>query len=382
MKYSTFAANLGNRDFSAQLEVEASTVRVLVLSKYGRLGASSRLRGLQFRPWLEQAGLSLTVQPLLSDALLGQRYTGGGYGLAPLFHAYARRVLALVRRRDFDLIWIEKEALPWLPAWLERGLLKGVPYVLDYDDAQFHVYDLHHSALVRFWFGRRLDALMAGARLVTAGNEYLAERARRAGASWVETVPTVVDLNRYGVHRRLSEDPAAPLRIVWIGSPSTVGYLSTLGAALASLSARHEFMLRVIGGSVTIPGVRVECLPWTEDTEAQCIAECDVGIMPLLDSPWERGKCGYKLIQYMACGLPVIASPVGVNNEIVRDNVNGFLARDEDEWISKLSQLLDNGDLRRTMGTAGRGLVESLYCVQTVIPKIANMFSQAATSGR
>ncbi|CAG9173797.1 glycosyltransferase family 4 protein [Cupriavidus pinatubonensis] len=379
MKYSALAVNL-NGDSSAETKSEAATVRILVLSKYGRLGASSRLRGLQFRPWLEQAGLSLTVQPLLSDALLWQRYTGAGYRLAPLLHAYARRILALAGRRHFDLIWIEKEALPWLPAWLECGLLKGVPYVLDYDDAQFHVYDLHPSALVRFWYGRRLDALMAGARLVTAGNEYLAERARRAGASWVETVPTVIDLNRYGIQRRLSEEPGAPLRVVWIGSPSTVSYLSALQAALASLSHRHDFILRVIGGSITIPGVNVECLPWTEDTEAACIANCDVGIMPLLDSPWERGKCGYKLIQYMACGLPVIASPIGVNNEIVRDNVNGFLARDEAEWVSKLSQLLESADRRRIMGAAGRGLVENLYCVQAVIPRIANLFSQAAAS--
>ncbi|KUE87893.1 glycosyl transferase family 1 [Cupriavidus necator] len=356
--------------------------RILVLTRYGRLGASSRLRGLQFLPWLERAGLSVTVQPLLSDAVLRQRYSRAGYVITSLLQSYARRLLALVRRRDFDLIWIEKEALPWFPVWLESGLLKGVPYILDYDDAQFHVYDLHRSALVRSLYGRRLDTLMSGARLVIAGNEYLAERARRAGASWVEIVPTVVELGRYTVQRRLSENPATPLRIVWIGSPSTVKYLGVLKSALASLAYHHEFTLRVIGSQFSAPGVDVECIPWTEDTEAASIADCDVGIMPLVDSPWERGKCGYKLIQYMACGLPVIASPIGVNQEIVRDTFNGFLARGEADWISRLSLLLTSAELRDTMGRAGRGLVENLYCVQKVAPKIATMFSQAATSTR
>src|SRR5690606_16069608 len=112
--------------------------------------------------------------------------------------------------------------------------------------------------------------------------------------------------------------------IVWIGSPSTVRYLKNLEQSLQQLAQRISFQLRVIGGGeIVIPGVNIQSIPWSEDTEVANIAGADVGVMPLLDSPWERGKCGYKLIQYMACGLPVVASPIGVNTEIVSPSVNG-----------------------------------------------------------
>lgn len=141
-------------------------LRVLVLAKYGSLGASSRLRILQYLPLLREAGLEVTVQPLLSDELLQARYRDGGYGLFPLVRAYADRCRVLLRRRHFDLVWIEKEALPWWPLWFESALLRGVPYALDYDDAVFHNYDRHANLMVRRVFGRRIDGLMAGAALV------------------------------------------------------------------------------------------------------------------------------------------------------------------------------------------------------------------------
>ncbi|WP_354686945.1 glycosyltransferase family 4 protein [Cupriavidus necator] len=355
--------------------------RVLALPKYGRLGASSRLRSLQFLPWLAQAQMDVTVQPLLSDAVLAQRYRQSRYGATALACAYAGRLRALWQRDAFDLLWIEKEALPWLPAWMEAACLRGVPYVLDYDDAQFHNYDLHRLALVRRLLGRRLDRLMAGARLVVAGNDYLAQRARDAGGGWVEVVPTVIDLERYRLARPVSGSTGAPPRIVWIGSPSTVRYLQLLGPALTELARTHAFTLRVIGGefdAVRMPGVTVECVPWSEDTEVAGIGACDVGIMPLLDSPWERGKCGYKLIQYMACGLPVVASPVGVNAQIVRNGHNGLLADSTETWQQSLARLLADAPLRAGMGRAGRAMVEQTYCVQQAGPRLGRLLREAA----
>jgi glycosyltransferase involved in cell wall biosynthesis len=126
-----------------------------------------------------------------------------------------------------------------------------------------------------------------------------------------------------------------------------------------------------------LPGVDVECVDWTEDSEVTSIAECDVGIMPLNDTPWERGKCGYKLIQYMACGLPVVASPVGVNREIVRDDENGYLAKEPSDWVSRLGRLLANPQLRLTMGRSGRHRVESEYCVQHMAPRYVALLRRA-----
>jgi glycosyltransferase involved in cell wall biosynthesis len=347
-----------------------------MLTKYDRLGASSRLRSLQFISSLQNAGIEIKTQSFISDEMLLQKYVHKKYRFKAIFDAYANRVRQLAKRRDFDLVWIEKEALPWLPGSWERILLRGVPYALDYDDAIFHNYDLHSSKWVRYLLGRRIDRLMAGARMVGVGNDYLAQRAKNAGARWVEILPTVVDLKRYVIQPRSQEQAKIP-QLVWIGSPSTVKYLAAIEASLADLAQRITFKLRVIGGALEMTGVDVECVPWSEETEVEAIGQCDIGIMPLSESPWERGKCGYKLIQYMACGLPVVASPVGINTKIVRDGVNGFLAESASMWVSKLEQLLRDPQLRQSMGQMGRKDVETEYSVELAAPRLAGLLLKA-----
>lgn len=344
-------------------------MKILLLTRYGRRGSSSRLRFLQFLPFLRHAGIECTVQPLFDDTLLSSKYETGTYTLTAVMRVYLGRIEQMMKRHCFDLVWIEKEALPWMPVRIEHSLLGGVPYVLDYDDALFHDYDLHRSLLVRRFFGQRIDVLMASARLVVGGNDYLTQRARDAGASWVEFLPTVIDLNRYS-----SQPPVYPSgyvpRIVWIGSPSTAHYLKLIHKPLLALGERCAFKMRLIGTRLELPGVDVEYVNWRETTEVSDIQACQVGVMPLPDSPWTRGKCGYKLIQYMACGLPVVASPVGVNSAIVRENVNGFLASADDEWIASLEILLREAALRQCMGSAGRQRVEDEYCIQQVAPRL------------
>lgn len=339
------------------------------------------MRSLQFLPWFLDAGISCTVHPFFSDDVLQKRYEMGHYGAGELLYSYGMRLQQLLKRKQFDLILIEKEALPWFPTSLERMLLSGVPYVLDYDDAVFHNYDQHSNLWVRRIYGRRLDGLMANAALVVGGNNYLAQRARNAGAPWVEVLPTVIDLNRYPV---ADQAPTVALasdgipRIVWIGSPSTARYLQLLREPLRVLAERQSFVLRVIGGGeVDLPGVPLEIMQWSEDTEVECISACDVGVMPLVDSLWEQGKCGYKLIQYMACGLPVVASRVGVNPEIVHHGDNGFLAADSHEWVSALGKLLADRALRTQMGMKGRHYVEQKYCIQQTGPRLAELLRLA-----
>ncbi|MEN6437693.1 MAG: glycosyltransferase family 4 protein [Syntrophobacter sp.] len=316
--------------------------------------------------------MECTVQPLFNDALLSEKYQDGKYSPAAVIKAYARRVRKMLDRHRFNLVWIEKEALPWLPAWFESALLGGVPYVLDYDDALFHNYDLNSSPWVRRFLGRRLDVLMARARLVVCGNDYLAQRARDAGAPWVEGLPTVIDLDRY-IIRPATESIENVPRIVWIGSPSSVHYLKLIHNPLLALGERCTFKLRVIGARLELPGVDVEYVSWSEATEVDQIHACQVGVMPLPDTPWERGKCGYKLIQYMGCGLPVVASPVGMNLSLVREGVNGFLASTDEEWAAALEALLRDAPLRERMGSTGRRLVEDKYTVQQTAPRLARL---------
>lgn len=352
-------------------------MNVLILTKYGRLGASSRMRFFQYLPWLAQSDIEFTVKPLLSSEMLQARYQREGHNFWVLLRAYFSRWKVLRQRHQFDLIWIEKETLQWFPLWSELALLKGVPYVLDYDDAVFHNYDLHPSPWVRKIYGRRLDGLMNNAALVVAGNHYLAQRARDAGAAWVEVVPTVINLTRYPYQPKASVSDIP--RIVWIGSPSTAPYLQLLREPLQALAKHHEFVLRIIGGgAVELPGVQVEVLPWSEDTEAESISACNIGVMPLLDSSWERGKCGYKLIQYMACGLPVVASKVGANVDIVREGANGFLADTPNEWFVALDKLLKDKSLQEQLGQVGRQCVEDTYCIQKTGVTITGLLQSAA----
>jgi glycosyltransferase involved in cell wall biosynthesis len=352
-------------------------VNILALPMYSRRGASSRLRIMQYVPWLDGGEFRVTQIPLISDEMLVRRYRDGRYRFDDLFGCYVNRIRHLMLCQQYDLLWIEKEALPWLPLCFERELLDRLPYVLDYDDAVFHKYDLHPSPLIRFFFARRIDGLMAKARLVVAGNSYIASRAHEAGARCIEVVPTVIDLYRYRNVKTCRSGNATP-RIVWIGSPSTVKYLAEISPALTTLAKTFQFILCVIGATLELPGVDIECISWSEETEVDDIFRCDIGIMPLSDSPWERGKCGYKLIQYMACALPVVASPIGVNVKIVSDGRNGFLASGADIWVDRLGKLLGNRTLRTEMGISGRSDVEKNYCVQRQGPRIATLLRNAA----
>ncbi len=356
-------------------------MKVLYLARYGRLGASSRVRGYQYLPYLREAGLEITVEPLLPDTYLRAIYSGVRPGLHLVLSAYARRVKAQLKRRCFDLLWLEYECFPWLPGCVEKMALAGnTPYVVDYDDATFHRYDQHPNWWVRRWLGSKIDTVMRHAAVVVCGNEYLAEKAHRAGAHRVEIMPTVVDLARFPLQARLGDSVRDGVPIIgWIGSPATTHYLGLVREPLAKVCSSEGACIRLVGArDPKWADVPYEVLPWSESSEVALVNTFDIGIMPLPDTPWERGKCGYKLIQYMACGKPVVASPVGVNRKIVTHGENGFLAQTDDQWLEALSCLLADADLRRRMGAAGRAVVEQTYSLQVTAPRLVAMLREAA----
>lgn len=353
-------------------------MKILLLTRYDRLGASSRLRALQYLPYFQSLGWQVDPVPFFSQAYLRNLYAAQSTWKQVLI-AYLRRFKALTRAGDYDLVWIEKEVLPFFPAVAER-LLKGlrIPYMVDYDDALFHQYDLHRLWPVRAVLGRKIDAVMRHASVVVAGNQYLADRARNAGARSVEIVPTVIDLDRYATPVPRSETADRPLVVGWIGTPKTSRYLHPLKSVFASLQSRFNVRFVAVGASrKSLGGLPVEPWPWTEATEVESIKKFDIGIMPLDDSPWERGKCGYKLIQYMACGLPVVASPVGVNCEIVEPAVNGWLVDDLAEWENKLVAVIENSEMRQGMGRQGRARVEEWYSLQAQAERVKDFLREA-----
>jgi len=328
---------------------------------------------------LAKAGIDLTVAPLLRDEYLLRLHANRSVNWIHVFMDYARQLVRLSRALSFDLLWIEKELFPQCPAWFEELLSEmDVPYIVDYDDAIFHNYDLG-SKLLRFLLPRKIDTVMRKASLVVCGNEYLAARARQGGAKRVEIVPTVIDLRRYGSIDRTRRET---LVIGWVGQPSGAKYLDRIAPILVDCGLKLDLELRVVGAEFAWPGLRVACRPWFEETEVHDIREFDVGIMPLVDSPWERGKCGYKLIQYMGCALPVVASPVGVNTQIVRQGQNGFLPSTDTDWHDAIISLGQDADCRRRMGELGRQVVEKEYCLDVAAIKIQALMTEVAALGR
>lgn len=355
-------------------------MRVLMLPRYGRQGASSRVRMYQYIPALERAGMSVSVSPLFGDGYVRSLYAGRR-SMTAILAAYMRRIGRQLWGGQHDVVWIEKELLPWMPRWTER--LRGDPLVaVDYDDAVFHNYDRHRAPWIRRWLGDRIDRVMARADLVTAGNGYLAARAGQAGSRLVELLPTVVDLTRFPAFPDYG-GPARPLRVGWIGSPATADYLKMAAPAVLRLAASQRIDAVAVGARPDqVAGTPFRAVPWTEATEASLVSSFDIGIMPLPDEPWERGKCGYKLIQYMACGVPVVASPVGVNCEIVAPGRNGLLVSDDEQWLASLQQLANDPGLRHEMGAVGRQRVEQWYSLQAQAPRLVDMLEELARKGR
>ena len=347
-------------------------IKILLLSRYENLGASSRYRSYQYIPYLRKEGIEIKAAPIFDNDYIKDLYTGRKKNLLKVLKAYVKRIINLYRVRDFDLIWIEKEALPWFPAWIEHKLgLSKATYIVDYDDAIFHRYDQHHFKLIRWILGKKIDRIMQYATLVLVGNEYLFERAKKAGAKRVELLPTVIDLEKYPTN---SFNNNEIFTIGWIGSPVTSHYLKLVMPALEEFYKKNTARIVLIGANKEkLTNIPVEYVSWSEETEIKEIQKFDVGIMPLPDNAWERGKCGFKLIQYMACGLPVVGVPVGVNAKIIKHGINGYQASNTNEWVWALQKLKGDQELRQKMGSAGRKIVEKEYCLQVTAPRLRDL---------
>ena len=346
-------------------------MKILLLTRYGRLGVTSRIRFLQYLPYFKDHGVEVHVAPFLGDDYVESLYKGTRNWMA-VAAAYCRRLRELLSARKYDLLWIEKELVPWAPALPELLIHR---YVVDYDDAVFHNYDLHSSPVVRSLLANKIQTVMSRAAAVVVGNDYLGEYARRAGAVNIHFVPTVVDLNRYPLRPVPKNDF---LTIGWIGTPWTARYLPAVAPALREVCHDGRARVLLIGsGEIRIPGVPVEVRPWSESTEVEDIHCIDAGIMPLPDEPYERGKCGYKILQYMACERPPIASPVGANRQIINHGVTGFLASTHSEWVRALEDLKKDHALRLALGKAARLEVEQTYSLQTQAPRVLKILENA-----
>jgi len=334
-------------------------MNILILPKHGDISASTRHRYLQFIPHLEASGFNVIVSPLFDNAYLRMKHQGQG-SLRNYLRAIWTRIKLLTTVRSYDVVVLYKEAFPYVPPIYEY-LLKflGVKYVVDFDDAVHEQYRHHRNRLVRFLLSGKIRYVVQHAAGVIVCNDYLAKYVSRYNSN-VSLVPTVVDENEF-----VPGEKPSSLTIGWIGSPSTAKYLLEIESSLRHVQDSTGCRVVIIGsGKTRLKHVRAEYVAWDIETEIAWIQSFAVGIMPLTDDPWSRGKCGFKLIQYLACGVPVVASPVGVNQEIVEPGICGYLARSESDWVNGIEKILTDKDIRQTMSRKGRNRIVEQYSLE------------------
>ena len=336
-----------------------------------------RFRIEQWEPMLRQRGVEVTYAPFESDELHQMLYLPGRMGrkLRLTARAFARRISLVNSATQYDACYIFREAALLGPPIVEYLLRRrGVPIVFDFDDAIFVSYRSPANGYLSYLkFAGKTKTICRLSSHVMVGNPYLAEYAKQFN-SCVTIIPTTIDTRKYPV-RRVHTQSEVPL-IAWTGSYSTVQHLDTLRRALQKLAQRERFRLRVIGTpEYRLEGVEVEALPWHSETEVDDLAQADIGIMPLPDDAWSKGKCGLKALQFMALGIPTVCSPVGVNTVILQDGQNGFIADTPEEWVEKLGLLLRSPELRKRLSDAGRETVETRYSASVHAPRVYDIFA-------
>jgi len=352
----------------------------LIITPVSERGAGCRYRIQQYLPFLEADGIQATVQPFYSDRLFELVYAEGAYGRKALLGC--QRALArfgqLWSLGSFDGVFIYREALPiGPPIWEWVCARRGLPIIFDFDDAIF-LGDTNpiNGAVHRLKCAWKVSHVLRWSRQVIAGNTYLASYAQ-AYQRRVTIIPTPIDTRRYQPVRPSTGNGAVPV-IGWIGTPTSAKYVESYGEAFRRLASRRRFVLRVIGAgrSLHLPGVTLEERAWSLERELEEFQRCDIGVYPLLDDAWSRGKCGFKALQFMACGVPVVASRVGMNYEIITHGVNGLLAASIPEWVEALEVLLDDQAMRQRVGEAARATVEARYSLAVNAPKFVRAVQQ------
>ena len=337
---------------------------------------SQRYRLEQWEPLLRERGVEITYESFEDEELHSLVYQRGRIGkkLQLVTRGLSRRLSVISKARNYDLVYILREAALLGPPVFERLIhQERVPFVFDFDDAIFVSYRSPSNGYLSYLkFASKTKTICRLASHVMVGNPYLADYARQVNNN-VTVIPTTIDTDKYQVPPPKTE-PGPPV-IGWTGSYSTVQHLDTLRGALKKLAEKEQFRLRVIGTpTYECAPVDVEAMKWQAATELEDLSTIDVGVMPLPDDNWSKGKCGLKALQFMALGIPTICSPVGVNSDIIQDNENGFLAASEDEWVDKLTRLLRSAELRRRLGDAGRKTIEEKYSAAIQAPRVYEIF--------
>lgn len=353
---------------------------VLFIVPYPSEGASNRLRVEQYIPYLEKEGIRYHIRPFISRRFYKILFIKG-HPLAKAFYfsiALLNRFFDILRALSYDIIFIHREALPIGSILIERIFSKlKKKIIFDFDDAIFlPSTSRSNNYIERFKNPGKVSKIIALSNSVIVGNRYLEEYARKFSKN-VVIIPTPIDTEKYAAEPK--KVTSAEVTIGWIGSFTTRVYLEDIRDVLKSLKEKYNNLkLKFVGNWADLekPIEGAEYKEWSLKEELADMRSFDMGIMPMPDDMWTKGKCAFKIILYMACGIPVVSSPVGMNREIINEGENGFFANSKKEWTDRLSALIENRPLRMKIGEAGVSTVRKNYSVAHTAPKFIEVLKR------
>jgi len=350
-------------------------MRVLFLSCGPLLDAGSRYRVRQYRKYLEAQGIRCVIKSLASSGIYRKFYPTRGvffrlYRLMYFTYATLSRLVALRHIGKCDVVFVQKttglRAYPLSEILIfrkARRLHKKV--IFDFDD-------LISAASLR---------ILKSCDKVIAGNEFLKQQASVFNKN-VTILPTSIDLEKYEF-KLPKREAEYPIVIGWMGSPQNFHCLNILWGVFKVLDSKYDILIRIVGGKgEEIPGLKIEYEEWSLEKELEQLHSFDIGVMPLTDDEISRGKCGLKLLQYMAVGVPAVASPLGVNKKIISDGTNGYLAMGKDEWLKKLEKLILSPNLREKFAKNGRVTVEKEFSLRKNSKRLIEVLEEVYNSKR
>ncbi len=344
------------------------------------ISPSQRFRFEQYFIYLDSKSIQYDIQSFL-DLSDHNIFNSGGNLLRKayaLMKGFLRRFRILPKVRRYDFVFIHRECAPVGPPVVEWMIAKvlGRKIIYDFDDAIWMTDKTDESTVVRILKWRsKVGNICTWAYKVSCGNEYLRAYAGRFNSNVVYNPTTLETTNRHNP-QLFPHEAGEAITIGWTGSHSTLKYLKALDSVFQTLQRQYKNLkLVVIADRPPTLNATFEFRRWTAATEVQDLMEFDIGIMPLPDDEWSKGKCGFKALQYLALEIPAVASPVGVNTTIIKDGETGYLCVTDEEWITALGSLIANKELRRKMGQTGRAFVEKNYSVNSNYANFLELFS-------
>lgn len=353
-------------------------IKVLFLTQTSQAGASARYRVYQYISFIKKEGIEFDIAPAVPD---GMPVSVCSSRICFYGSQILRRFRDIVKVKKYDVIFLQRDIIIHFYPFLERIIaLLNNNIIFDFDDA-IYLFPSHKkpgffSKLL--WDKRKIERIIKLSKYIIAGNSFL-KRYAESFTKNVTVIPTSVDLALYTT-RQIPRDLSDKVtKIGWIGSQGSFGYLEDIFPVFNELAEKYRIELKVVGAKGPSLGkVRTDYADWSLDTEIKNISDFDIGVMPLRDDEWSRGKSATKLLQYMAAGIPAVASKVGVNAEIIKDGQNGFLIEEGKCWIEKISKLIEDRQLRQAMADNARADVEKLYSIQANARKFIKVIEKVA----